>query len=498
MVSKARHRGVVVAGVREVFRHPTVAGLAEAASDVVPTEAVPDIGVGEVGPLPIVRWLRERGGDVERFHQAQVIMLPGVSFDDLVTAVQVLLDQHDALRTRLSEDWSLEVMAPGTVPARDCVRRGEDLAVDARRAVAELDPWSGVMVRFVRFETGQVLVVLHHLVVDGVSWRILLPDLKQAVETGSVAPVGTSLRRWAGLLGDEAQRRRTEIPLWKSVVDGPDPLLSARPLDQERDTTATTGSVLVTLPSSVTEPVLTRLPGLFRGRINDVLLTAFAIAVEHWRPRRGDGVLVEVEGHGRETEAVDAPGVDLSRTVGWFTSMYPVRLRPGAVDWPEVLSGGPALGRAVKRVKEQLRALPDNGIGYGVLRYLVADSGLAELPRPQLGFNYLGRFPAPQEQDWAHVADDAVLPLPHAVAVNAMAYDGPDGPVLTAHWSFASELFDERSVRDLAERWFTVLTGLLVHAGHEAGGGFTPSDLELVPLSQYEIDLLEAAWRTSS
>ncbi len=484
LVSRARKAGVEFGGVREVFRSPTVAGLALAAAEAQATERVEDDGVGSVPALPMVRWLRERGDQAEGFNQHVFLQVPAdLNADDVVAAVQLVLDRHDALRMRLIDDWQVEIAPPGSVEARTCVRVGTDTTADARRAVAELDPWSGVMARFVLFEPGRLLVVLHHLVVDGVSWRILLPDLQQAVETGELDPVGTSLRRWATLLG--AEYRRSELPLWKSIVEGGHPEVA---LDPDRDTTATAGSVELTLPASVTEQVLTRLPSLFRGRINDVLLTAFAIAVDRWRPH-GDGVLVEVEGHGRETGAVDAPDVDLSRTVGWFTSVYPVRLRPGTTD----LADGPALGRAISRVKEQLRALPDNGIGYSILRYLDPDSVLAESPRPWLGFNYLGRFRAPGQQDWAPAADDivvpagGVLPLPHAIAVNAMAHERPGGPELTAHWSFASALFTEAEVRELGELWFAALTALVERA--EAGGP-TPSDV-LAPVGQDTIDRLE-------
>ncbi|WP_285742084.1 non-ribosomal peptide synthetase [Lentzea sp. NBRC 105346] len=480
VVSRARQRGIVVSGVREVFRNPTVAGLAEAVADAVEDVAVEDVGVGRVGPLPIVSWLRERDCDIRTFHQAQVVRLPDVDDTALLAALQVLLDSHDALRMRLSPEWEMEIAPPGSVIAQ--------LTPDADTALAELDPWSGAMARFVRVAPDRLLIVLHHLVVDGVSWRILLPDLRQALETGSVDPVGTSVRRWSQVLGEEAAGRRSELPLWRSVVDGPDPLLTSRPVGASD----VAESVTVTLPAAVTEPVLTRLPALFHGRINDVLLTAFAIAVQHWRTRP-DGVLVEVEGHGRETEALDAPGLDLARTVGWFTSMHPVRLKPGQVDWSEVRSGGPALGRVVKKVKEQLRALPDNGFGYGLLRYLAGESFSKQ---PQLGFNYLGRFPAPEDQDWAHLGE-AVLPPPHAISLNAMTYDRVDGPELTAHWSYARDLFTEADVCDLAERWFTVLRGLVAYADH-AEGGFTPSDLPLAGLSQHEIDLLETAWRATS
>ncbi|MFD6327863.1 condensation domain-containing protein, partial [Streptomyces sp. NPDC058442] len=209
-------------------------------------------------------------------------------------------------------------------------------------------------------------------------------------------------------------------------------------------------------------------------------------------------LLVDLEGHGREG-VVD--GADLSRTVGWFTSLYPVRLDLGVVDWSEVWAGGPQAGRALKRVKEQLRALPDNGIGYGLLRHLNSDTGprLAALPAPQIGFNYLGRLTSGTDTDWAAAPEadglgggaDEAMPLPHALEINALTEDGPDGARLGAVWSWPDGLLTEEDVRDLAETWFRALDALAAHAERPGAGGHTPSDLTLVSLTQDEIDAFE-------
>ena len=168
------------------------------------------------------------------------------------------------------------------------------------------------------------------------------------------------------------------------------------------------------MPTAITAALLTRVPAAFHGGINDVLLTGLALAVADWCRRRGRGaastaVLLDLEGHGREEVFAD---VDLSRTVGWFTSLFPVRLDPGALDLDEALAGGPALGRALKLVKEQLRALPDHGLGYGLLRYLNPRDRARSSPAaaPQIGFNYLGRFAARRERaDWAAAAEAVTL-----------------------------------------------------------------------------------------
>src|SRR5262249_39411480 len=173
-----------------------------------------------------------------------------------------------------------------------------------------------------------------------------------------------------------------------------------------------------------------------------------------------------LEGHGREEVFAD---VDLSRTVGWFTSLFPVRLDAGALDLEEALAGGPALGRALKTIKEQLRALPDHGLGYGLLRYLNPQTAaaLAGFAAPQLGFNYLGRFAAPAAADWGAAAEglrlgagDPAMPLAHALEVNALTLEDAQGARLTANWSWASALLSEAEVRDLGQRWVWALEAL--------------------------------------
>ncbi|WP_182313157.1 condensation domain-containing protein [Streptomyces sp. SCUT-3] len=273
------------------------------------------------------------------------------------------------------------------------------VAREAEAARGRLVPESGVMVQAVWFDAGpqtagRLLLVLHHLVVDGVSWRILLPDLAaawDAVAAGrrpELEPVGTSFRRWSQELAALAQNpaRLEELPLWTGMLDGPQELLGDRDLDAREDTVGTVRHVTVTVPAERTEQLLTTVPSAFHAGVDDVLLAAFALAVTDWRRRKGrsadGGVLVDLEGHGRH-DVVE--GVDLSRTVGWFTSLYPVRLDPAVEDWQEVWAAGPEAGRVLKRVKEQLRALPDHGIGYGLLRHLSPQTGRCSPRSPRPG-----------------------------------------------------------------------------------------------------------------
>ncbi|MFD0182974.1 condensation domain-containing protein, partial [Streptomyces sp. NPDC127133] len=528
LVSAARRAGLRFSP-RDVFECKTVARLAEvarAADGAVP--AAPDDGVGEVPLTPIMKELVSRGGPFEEFNQSTVVQVPAaLTCESLTRALQAVLDHHDALRLRLTVrdggDWSLEVTAPGSVSAGDRVERidaaglaDEELrtlmAEHGVRARTRLAPREGAMVQAVWFDRGrdipgQLLLVLHHLVVDGVSLRILVPDLAQAWRDAAAGreaalePVGTSLRRWARHLHELAHEPQTtaELSHWTQVLQHADAPLGGRPLDPARDTVGTTGHLTQELPAEVTESLLTTVPAAFHAEINDVLLTAFASAVREWRGTAADhGVLVELEAHGRAEEAL--PGADLTRTVGWFTSTYPVRIDTAAAADE---------GAALKRVKEQLRAVPGNGLGHGLLRRLNSRTAalLAPLARPQIKFNYLGRFTSRDQAatDWATAPGtagigggrDAGMPLTHAVELNAITRDGAEGPELLAAWTWAQGLLTEQEVRELAQAWFRALRALVDHTAEGTSGGFTPSDVPLALLNQSDIDQLEAEWRTS-
>jgi non-ribosomal peptide synthase protein (TIGR01720 family) len=535
LVSRAREAGLVITP-RAVFEHQTAAALAAAATLVSQASAsVPDVAIGALPATPIMRMFAELGGPFDRFHQAMVLQVPaGLQETHLVGALQAVLDHHDVLRLRLNapseaSEIALEIAPCGTVDARACLQRIDVSGLDdaARRAciseqaqAAEmrLSPRTGGMMQAVWLDggaaaPGRLLLCIHHWAVDGVSWRILVPDLAAACtalaggHVPRLEPRSTSVRRWAHWLEAEARegRRIGELSFWRSMLSAPSVSLVAGSLDRARDVVGRAGQLTLRLPASLTGPLLTRVPAAFYGGINDVLLTGLVVAILDWSRRRGGetsrGVLVDLEGHGREEPVA---GVDLSRTVGWLTSVCPVRLDIGTVDLDEALAGGAALGRALKLIKEQLRALVDNGLGYGLLRYLNPEtaSQLSALPVPQIGFNYLGRFSAPSAADWGPAAEaatfggaDPAMPLTHALEVNAVALDGADGATLTAIWSFAPALVAEEAVRDLAESWFAALTALVHHTEHAGAGGRSPSDLPLLTLTQDEIERLERAYQ---
>ncbi|MGW9597674.1 condensation domain-containing protein, partial [Streptomyces chartreusis] len=570
VVSRARSAGLALT-TRDVFEHKTVAALARAAGSLdADATREPEDDTGGVGPYeltPIMGQLHEDTrsltGPVVKYSQHVVVHVPaGLDAGLLDAALHALVDHHDALRTRATEPapglWHTEVLERGALAGVRLVAsadaggaRGKDLLAFAERqaaaARARLDPGAAVMLQAVLIPApewaatgptsrgagncatsphepaagdapdptppGTALLVLcgHHLVVDGVSWRILLPDLAAACKALAEGrapapdPVGTSYRAWSRLLGEQARTevRGAELALWQGILDGPDPLVGTRRLDLAKDVYGTRRTLRLELGPDVTGPLLTDVPAAFHAEVNDVLLTGLALAVADWRRRHGHThyaqTLIELEGHGRE-QLTD--GLDLSRTVGWFTSAFPVRLDPGALDWDEVWAGGAALATALKRVKEQLRALPDRGVGHGLLRYLNPHAArvLARHERPQLGFNYMGRFDARENRLWEPAGGDGVvgtgahpaMPLPHLLDVTPATEDRHDGPHLIANWAWAGQAVAEDDARDIAETWFRALDLLVRHTAEPGTGGRTPSDLPLVDLTQDEIEAYES------
>ncbi|MGQ4600556.1 amino acid adenylation domain-containing protein [Nocardia sp. R6R-6] len=551
LVTRARAAGVLFSP-RDVFERRTVAGLAEVAvhdtGAVTPLPAeLPGGGVGPIPLTPIMRWLVERAqAGFGRFAQAMVLGLPaGSDRQQLADTVQAVLDRHDMLRSRLRAgaegSWTWEVLPVGAVRADDVIHRvaiedrpdsaefGSVAAAELDAAADRLDPGAGIVVQVVWFdpadpaEPGRALVLVHHSAIDGVSWRVLVPDLAIAwarLESGQppdLAPVGTSMRRWAHGLVEAAQRpeRAAELELWQAMASGDDPVLGSRPLDPAIDVAGTAGTVEVEVSPEVTETLLTEVPTTFRGTVADGLLAALAVAVTTWRRGQttdGSGgprtdVVIGLEGHGREEGTL--PGSDLTRTVGWFSTSFPLRLDLSGIDLDDACAGGPAIGGAVKTVKEQLLAVPDHGIGYGLLRYLNDDTGpiLAAAPTPQIGFNYLGRvatgIPEGDVVAWMPVAGGGLsgaelagahnpaMPLSAVLDINALTVDEAGRPRLRAVWSYPTGVLTAAEVREVAQSWCRVLTALAAYTRRCGNGGRTPSDLDLVRLGQSEIERLE-------
>ncbi len=500
VAARARRAGLPLTP-RQVFEHRTPERLAALAPDTLTTDRPARDGRGEVPWTPVMLALGDAAAR-PGFAQARVVVTPAGFDTGLLTgALRAVLDTHDVLRARVASTGTLTVPGPGTVDAAGLITRVpagtgdlDDAAhQQAAAATGTLDPAAGTMLRAVWIDAGdgvpgRLALVAHHLVVDAVSWSILLPDLRAAYDAlasgraPELEPVATSFRGWARQLVDQAHDSSTvaEIDHWIAVLDG----AAAEPLGEHAGQAHTWSA---TLSGPAARDLLARAPAAFHCGIPEVLLAGLAAAVTHWR---GDdtAVLVDVEGHGRHA----AGGEDLLRTVGWFTSVHPVRLDVAGID--------PAAdpGELLRTVKEQVRATPGDGLGYGLLRHLNPETGarLAALPVPRIGFNYLGRSAVPDDVTEWQVREGAPGAGPdpdpaHPLEAGADVQDTPDGPRLRL--TLNGRDLAPVTVELLGQAWLEMLTGLAGHAATPGAGGHTPSDFPLATVSRRDVAELTAA-----
>ncbi|MHA6765594.1 condensation domain-containing protein [Streptacidiphilus sp. PAMC 29251] len=494
VVARARQADLRVTS-RDVYQHQTVAALARCVDDAGrPQLAVPAAAVAATGPSPLTaiqRWWFDRAAEqAGHFAQTLSVLLPeDLDPAALEAALNDVVDHHDALRSGfLAEDagvrWHIGEQAPRIVLAR---HSGPDTDTPH---FGPFELSQGPLLRAVLHDRGpgrpRVLhLAVHHLVVDGVSWRVLLEDLDRAYRARRVGGDGarallaksSPLRQWALRLDAHAADGGfdDEREYWsRAVPDCADPL----PADLAgADTYASARSVTVRLSPADTSVLLRTLPDTYRTQVNDVLLSALGRALSGVSGQ--DEVLVDVEGHGREELFAD---LDLSRTVGWFTTRHPVALAvPAQAGWDAVL----------KQVKEQLRAVPRHGLGYDVLRH-PAEPGTFSGPHVQISFNYLGRMAFPDGPDGLFRGEFRPLELdadpagrrPHALELVGRL----DGDSLEFTLFYSDRVHRASTVEALAERFAEALADLARHAARPGAGGRTPSDFPLVRLDQAAVD----------
>ncbi|MDQ7803079.1 non-ribosomal peptide synthase/polyketide synthase [Amycolatopsis sp. A133] len=477
VVSRARRHGLRLTS-RDVFRHQSIAELALVAGTEAAAE--PEAGFTGAAPLtPIQRWFFETGHH-DHFTMSTLAELdPDVDLPALETALQAVLARHDALRTRFTrtgDGWRQEFRPDAEVPALRHVSDGDisTVAAEARAALrVEGGPLVAAALVTAPGRAPRLLLVVHHLVVDGVSWRILFDDLETAYRQAiagrpiDLGPAPVSFLRWADRLAGHSFE--TEVPYWTEVLDGVVPDL---PVDAAGENTAGSArTVTVRLDSDTTDALLHQVPEVYRTQINDVLLSALGRVLARWTGR--ERVLVGLEGHGREEIFDD---LDLSRTVGWFTAEYPVALTlPATEDW----------GSTLKAVKEQLRAVPGKGLGYGALRR-------HDDPVPQISLNYHGQWTAGGDESGLYrgwggdLGPDIDPQRPRTALLDVVGI--VDGGRLELAWTYAPDVHREDTVRGLAEQVVTALRDIVAHCAGPAAGGRTPSDFPLARLSQAELD----------
>nr|ELQ8105378.1 non-ribosomal peptide synthase/polyketide synthase [Pseudomonas aeruginosa] len=506
VVSRARQAGIRLAP-RDLFLHQTIRGLAGVAVEGR------GLACAEQGPisgstplLPIQQMFFELDIPRRQHWNQSVLLEPGQALDGtlLETALQALLAHHDALRLgfRLEDGtWRAEhrraVEAGEVLLWQQSVADGQALEALAEQVQRSLDLGSGPLLRALLATLGdgsqRLLLVIHHLVVDGVSWRILLEDLQTAyrqLQAGQAValPAKTSaFKAWAERLQAHARDGglEGERGYWLAQLEG---VSTELPCDDREGAQSVrhVRSARTELTEEATRRLLQEAPAAYRTQVNDLLLTALARVIGRWTGQAD--TLIQLEGHGREELFED---IDLTRTVGWFTSLFPLRLSPVA-----------ELGASIKRIKEQLRAIPHKGLGFGALRYLGSAedrAALAALPSPRITFNYLGQFDGSFSADSSALfrpsADaagserDSDAPLDNWLSLNGQVYAGRLG----IDWSFSAARFSEASILRLADAYRDELLALIEHCCAADVEGVTPSDFPLAGLDQRQLDALPLA-----
>ncbi|MGH8535950.1 MAG: condensation domain-containing protein [Gammaproteobacteria bacterium] len=506
IVARAQQAGLHVT-LKQLFQYQSIAELGAMVGIGPGREAEQGVVSGEVPLTPIQRWFFEQHQpEPQHFNQA-VLLEVGAELkpSEVQRVVRHLLAHHDALRLRFIPEaggWrQVHAGLEGAVPFAVVDLSGlahvqQRLALEAVAEVqqASLDLSTGPLLGVVLFQLGprrpgRLLIVIHHLAVDGVSWRILLEDFQHAYgqlsrgEAIQVPPKTTAFKAWAERLGAyrHSAAVRAELDYWRGVCQEVVPLPRDYPTEPEANTVAAAAEVGVALSAEQTRALLQEVPPVYHTQINDVLLTALVGSFGRWTGQ--SALLLDLEGHGRE-ELFE--GVDLARTVGWFTSLFPVRLK---LETEEP-------GVALKAVKEQLRAIPRAGIGYGVLRYLRPDpavrAALHGLPQAEVSFNYLGQLdpmlsdgslfgPAPEGSGPPHSPRGQ---RPHLLDINGFVAGGR----LQLQWTYSTRAHRRATVERLARGFLEALEALIAHCQSPEAGDYTPSDFPEINLNQEQLE----------
>ena len=493
-----------------IFRYPSVAalaGVAEVGASKIETQQA--AVTGPVQLTPIQHWFFEQQL-AEPHHWNQSYLLELAADADLTLierSLQQLFLHHDALRMRFRRTdagWTQENDGPehpmriahfnlSDLPVQE---RQEALTATATKLQQNLDLASGGLAQAAIFElepgqSARLLLVLHHLVVDGVSWQILLEDLETAYQqlrqrhAVQLPPKTSSYQKWAGRLAAFAQSAevKQDLDFWlRNAPHGPSPLLPDFSDDTTENTAGSVATVSVALTPEETEDLIRQVPATYKTQINDALLTALLLAFSEQAGTTG--LFFDLEGHGREALFEE---VDLSRTVGWFTSVFPLWLTlPGDAD----------VGEALISVKEQLRQVPRKGLGYGVLRYLSHDRAVREeltrRPRAEITYNYMGQF------DHKLCGYSLFQTAPESAGTERAPHNGRrylldinslvEHNQLNTKWIYSKNYFRPETIENLAHGFIRYLRAVIEHCTMPKTYGYTPSDFPGANLNQKALD----------
>ncbi|MEO1429998.1 MAG: amino acid adenylation domain-containing protein [Cyanobacteria bacterium J06633_8] len=516
VIAKASQAGLRLLP-KQVFQHQTIAELAVVA-DTISVNAEQGNVTGILPLTPIQHWFFAHNL-VDSHHWNQSIMLEidkSIPFTWIKQSIQKLLVHHDALRLQFINiesgiqqinadvDNYINQQIPllqFDLSALNEEQQKSTITKTATQLQTSLNLATG-LVRVGFFQLGneksnRLLFIMHHLVIDGISWRILLSDLQTIFEQLSsssnleqkiqLPPKTTSFKVWANSLQNySSQISKETIEYWKNICQIPKISL---PVDypQANNTVGTTDTISITFTVEETQALLQQVPLSYQTQINDVLLTALVQTFENWTGEKH--LLIDLEGHGREDLFNE---IDISRTVGWFTTMFPVWLDLGTAKdsqkdvQKQIIS-------ALKIIKEQLRQIPNRGIDYGILRYLGNQEIQTQLSTisPEIRFNYLGQvdgvfaessFVKPATESTGSTRSkrgnrDIVIEINSIISAGKLRLD----------WIYSQAVHRQNTIINLTEQYKTNLSNLIQLCSNEIGG-YTPSDFPQMELSQDELD----------
>ncbi|WP_413004018.1 amino acid adenylation domain-containing protein [Paenibacillus sp. 1P03SA] len=499
-VSSRLHQAGYKLEIRDLFKYPTIAQLSLHVKPVARTVDQGEV-TGQAVLTPIQQWFFEREfADAHHFNQS-VLLHRKDGFDEasLHKVLQKLMEHHDALRMAFrktehgctawnrgigeGEMYSLEIS-----DFKGEVNPGAAVEAKANEIQSAIGLENGPLVKAGLFrctDGDHLLIAVHHAVVDGVSWRILMEDIALGYEQARKGeeirfPAKTdSYLSWSRQLAAYAQSpdMDAEKAYWQEVERTPVPPLP-KDSDAEDSLQRDSESLFAVLSSEETELLLKKVHRAYNTEMNDILITALGTAVQEWSGH--DRLLLNLEGHGREFIGTD---IDITRTIGWFTSKFPVVLEP---------ESGKDLSTQIKAVKENLRRIPNKGIGYGICRYLSEqEDGLAWGAEPEINFNYLGQFdddlqnnemglspypsgsPASDRQARSFVLD-----------INGMVLDGK----LSLDLNYSRKQFNKATIEKLAGLLEQSLREIIAHCAAKERTELTPSDVQFKGLTVTDME----------
>jgi non-ribosomal peptide synthase protein (TIGR01720 family) len=493
-----------------LFEHPTIAEMASLLEKKSVANSPQESVYGEFTLLPIQQWFLEWEHPEPSHWNLAIFLKTSDDFDEnaMEKSLQQLVNYHDALRISVklidgrwigslaeTEEVLFDRFDLSSLSNR---ARHEAIRLEAAKLHRSLDIEQGPIFRVAYFhfgsdEPGRLLLIAHHMAVDWISLGVLLDDLSRLYQGFlqksenriPLPPKTTSIKTWSERLKEYANSpgRIDEIDFWVSGTDQSEPFLPTDHRNAENSVASEQVST-VALPTDLTQQLLNEANQAYQTRVEELLLTALVLTFHDWTHHAE--LRIGLEGHGRENLFED---LDLSRTVGWFTSYFPLWLK---LEHPD------DAGTSIKQIKEQLRGVPNRGIGYGILRYL-SDRPDVEIlknsPYPQVLFNYLGRagMQLPEHAPFKLIDNTSIGGersgkglRRYLIEINATVQDDR----LHLSWTYSQNIYHQKTVDELSTKYLSTLSRIIEHCLDPDAGGFTPSDFPLADLDDREFDQL--------